>query len=136
MQRSLLQAVLSVSRVAELLDWLQSSFADGDLVKWDATQSKFVGGTPAVPVVELTTVAGTSGSAIFSQPEQGDHYKKVVICCLSLVGSASYEFPVPFTHLPGVVLTDNLALGCVETLTTDGITITNPANGVIVLEGF
>jgi hypothetical protein len=85
-----------------------------------------------------TTVSGsTSGSAVFSQPEQGSSYKLAVIYCNALTGTASYTFPQAFTHTPVVQTTSGPAAAAVTTLTTTGCTITGSATtGPIFIAGF
>jgi len=81
-----------------------------------------------------TTVGGsTSGSAIFSEPEQGSSYKKVVVYCAALLGTASYTFPTAFLNTPLVVNSDVN----VTALSTTAITITGSAlTEYIIIEGY
>lgn len=88
-----------------------------------------------------TTVTGSSsGSALFSQNFTGTTYKKVVIRCVGLVGTASYAFPSGFAHIPAIVIDSTpggLSASIVTTLTDSAVTITGAtSSGFIFLEGF
>lgn len=100
-------------------------------------------------VAQRTTVSGsTSGNAQFSQPFKGTSYKKVIIYCLSLVGTASYTFPVPFLFTPQVVTaTGTVANPAVPitavtagsgALSTTAVTIDGGVltTGILILEGY
>ena len=87
-----------------------------------------------------TTVNGsTSGSVIFGQPFNGSGYKKLVMYCNALNGTASYTFPQPFLFIPAIVNTNGLAASVVTSLAANSITITGTGaatTGFIILEGF
>jgi hypothetical protein len=82
---------------------------------------------------QLTVAGSTSGTAIFSQPQRGVTYKKVIVNCQALLGTASYTFPVPFLYAP--TETDNLGLA--TTISTTAVTITGATSTkFVVLEGY
>jgi hypothetical protein len=85
-----------------------------------------------------TSVGGsTSGTAVFSQPEQGSSYKVVIIKCTALLGTASYTFPVAFGTNPSTVATNDVATGVVTSISTTAVTITGATTtGSLMLIGY
>lgn len=85
-----------------------------------------------------TVIAGSStGSATFSQPFKGSSYKKVVIWCNALVGTATYTFQTSFVNTPVVMSTTGPATSVVTSLSTTSVTITGvTTNGFIFIEGY
>ena len=81
-------------------------------------------------------VAGSvSGTATFSQPDQGSSYKKAIVYCDALSGSAAYVFPTVFINPPSVTYADaglTATWVSVAGFTANG-TVTS---GYIILEGF
>jgi hypothetical protein len=102
----------------------------------NVTANGFVAGKYLSNSAAQTTVScSTSGSVVFSQPEQGASYKKVVVYENACVGTAAYTFPTPFTHTPQV-LSQSLAATATSVSAT-GVTVTGATStGFLDLEGF
>ncbi len=85
-----------------------------------------------------TSVNGsTSGTAVFSQPEQGGSLKIVIIKMTTLLGTASYTFPTAFATTPSVVASDDAAAGIVTSKSTTACTVTGTTtSGSIMLIGY
>ena len=84
-----------------------------------------------------TPVTGsTSGTAVFTQPNQGTGLKIVMITLTSLLGTASYTFPTAFINTPVVLSTSGLATSIVTTNTTTSCTVTGTtSSGTLILMG-
>lgn len=116
-----------------------------------AGAAQFVGRLFLNNVAQRTTVSGsTSGTADFSQPFAGSSYKKVIIYCSALKGTASYTFPIPFLFTPQVVTaTGTVANPAVPitavtvgpgAISTTAVTINGGGGagttGILLLEGY
>jgi hypothetical protein len=91
--------------------------------------------TAATQVTQTSVSGSTAGSAVFSEPNQGAAYKKVIVQLgSSLSGTASYTFPSAFANTPVVVNSD----AAVTSLSTTGVTVTGTLTlpRTVVLEGY
>lgn len=84
---------------------------------------------------QTTVSCSTSGTAVFSQPEAGPSYKKIVVHEAACTGTASYTYPAAFSFAPQV-LSQSLA-GTVTTISTTAVTITgSTSTGFLDLDGY
>lgn len=85
-----------------------------------------------------TIVSGsTSGQIQGAMPIRGTTYKKVIIYCSALTGTAQYSFPTNFSQVPAIITTNGLAASVVTSLGGNQATLTGAAStGWIILEGF
>jgi hypothetical protein len=84
-----------------------------------------------------TTLTGSAGTAVCSQPEQGSSHKKVVIYLngYTNTGTQTYTFPTAFTYTPYVYgLTAGVSGASVST--TSVTFTTTLATGFVFLEGY
>lgn len=86
---------------------------------------------------QTTVSCSTSGTAVFSQPEQGSSDKKVLIHMAACLGTASYTFPTAFTNTPSVYASNNVAASVATTVSTTAVTVTGATTtGSLVLEDY
>lgn len=90
------------------------------------------------PTATQSTVAGSvSGNIVASQPFQGSSYKKVIIYCNSLNGTATYTFPTTFSFSPMSIDRLNTTGNTISwNETSIMITCTSATSGFITLEGY
>ena len=102
----------------------------------NVTANGFLAGKSLANAATQTTVScSTSGNVVFSEPEQGASYKKVVVYENACVGTAAYTFPVAFVHAPEVL---SQSLGSTATtVSATGVTVTgSTSTGFLDLDGF
>ncbi len=85
-----------------------------------------------------TTVQGSeAGNVVFSQPFIGATYKKIMIYCNSLQGTATYIFPNSFINIPIVLNTSGLSMVLITDLSTYSLTVTGSnSTGFLIVEGY
>lgn len=83
-----------------------------------------------------TTLTGSVGTALVSQPFQGSSFKKVIAYLNGYTDSSTqiYTYPTAFSHAPAIVYATG---GVVVTATTTTVTFTSvTTTGFVVLEGY
>jgi hypothetical protein len=84
---------------------------------------------------QTTVTSSFSGSIVCSQPFKGPAYKKVIIYCDAIIGSASYTYPTVFVNSP-VITSGNNSLVSTLSATSVTVTTTTSTSTFIILEGF
>jgi hypothetical protein len=85
-----------------------------------------------------TVVNGSvSGTATFSQPDQGSSVKRVKIYLNALDGVADYTFPTAFTDIPTIITTSGLSGSLISALDVFHVEVTSDGtqSGYLFLEG-
>ena len=84
-----------------------------------------------------TTLNGSAGTAVCSQPEQGSSYKKVVVYLSGYTdtGTQSYTYPTAFSHTPYVYGATGGVAGATATTTAVTFTVTTQT-GFVFIEGY
>lgn len=101
------------------------------------TKKLQVVGDVGIDAVQTTVNNSTSGTSVFSEPLTGLSYKKVVIYLAAAIGTATYTFPIAFSHTPAIVTTDQVVTGVATSISTTAVTITGAnTTGILILEGF
>jgi hypothetical protein len=118
-------------------------FSSGTGLNWDTNGNVTIDGpkltTPILNIsaAQTTVSASTSGTVVFSQPEQGTARKVVIIKFKAATGTASYTFPIAFSDTPSVVGSDDVAASLVTTKSTTAVTVTGAASsGTLMLIGY
>ena len=107
-----------------------------------STASQTFTGTVTAPVLDLTaaqtTLNGTTGTAVCSEPFQGSSYKKVVVYFSGYTetGSQVYTFPTAFTHTPYVYGLSTAVSATTITTTTATFVSVGALSGFLFIEGF
>jgi hypothetical protein len=143
------------SQTADLQKWQNSSSTD--LARIDSAGTGYFSGTGASTLTQglvIASAAGTadadflklnmsgavvngsvSGTATFKQTDAGTAFKRVVIYCNALNGTASYTYTTAFTNTPDVI-SQNLT-GIATTVSNTAITLTGAvSSGHVLLEGY
>ena len=109
----------------------------GTMAATKANQYLKVNGSLGVQSNTTNVSGSTSGTAVYSQPFVGNFYKKVIVYCAALNGTASYTFRFPFTQTPVILTTSGLAAAKVTALTTTSMTVTGATDtGFLIIEGY
>jgi hypothetical protein len=122
-----------ITQVSNLLNFENPS--GGVLAFFDAN------GNVNVPSVEntaaQTTLTGSAGTAICSQPEQGSSYKKVVVYLSGYTdtGTQVFTYPTAFSNTPYVYGLTAGVSGATATTTTVTFTVATQT-GFVFLEGY
>jgi hypothetical protein len=112
---------------------------------WTAAQtfSTSISSPIMLSTATQTSVAGsTSGTAVFSEPQQGSSWKRIEIVLTALTGTASYTFPVAFVKTPDSFIGFTATGATASSISTTAVTITSAASGAsassgtIILEGY
>lgn len=100
------------------------------------TDPSLLGGSINSAVAQ-TTLTGSAGTAICSQPLQGSSWKKVVIYLNGYTdtGSQTYTFPTAFLHVPALYGLAGGVSGATVTAATIKFT-TTLLSGFVIAEGF
>lgn len=115
---------------------------DNDGIETGNRFSRFVAGTSiTTPVTKhtaaQTTLTGSAGTAVCSQPEIGSSYKKV-LCYLSGysdTGTQDYTFPTAFSHAPDCRIGNGQTVSCTASTTTVHFTAVTQT-GFVFVEGY
>ncbi len=96
------------------------------IISQSSSTNAIVGINGALGISATTTVVNcsTSGTATFSEPDQGVTDKRCVVLLANCTGTASYTYPTAFTTTPGIVATSQVAAGIFTTVSTISVTVT------------
>lgn len=89
-----------------------------------------------IPNATQSTVSGTTGSIIASQPSQGSSYKKVIVYLNALTGTAAYTYPVAFSQTPYVYGLAGGVTAATASTTSVSFTSVGALSGFVFMEGY
>ena len=118
---------------------------DGNLsgtgMLFDASGNFTFAGYVSTPKVQntaaQTVVSGsTSGSATYSQPEQGSSWKRVIVYCNGLNGTAAYTYPTAFNNTPVITFATSGITASVGPSATAVTLSASNVTGYVIIEGY
>lgn len=102
-----------------------------------STIASYLYGSVSTGETQTVINGSTSGTLSYSQPFIGAFYKKLVLYCSSLIGTATFSFLSPFVDVPAVIVSNQVATSVVTSISATAVTITgSTTTGFIILEGY
>ena len=101
------------------------------------TAAQIAGFNASGAASQTTVNCSTSGSATFSEPFAFSTHKQVDIYFTACLGTASYTYPVSFTHSPSIYGSSDVASTVVTSHSTTAVTVTGTTStGSLFLEAY